>query len=192
MADSKVSALAAVTVIGAADDMYVSVAGASKRITGANARLAMAPSYAKVSEQQAQNTNGGTFTSGAWRTRTLNTEDSDVDGVLTLASNQITLSAGTYECRIRCPVFRVGRHQARLYNVTDTSLVLLGASGAFSTNGSDTASSDAWISGKFTIAASKALEVQHICETTYTPYGFGVTGNFTTEIYAEAEFWKVG
>lgn len=146
--------------------------------------------YLQYQDQEAQNTNGGTFTSGAWRTRVLNTEVSDSGGHGTLSSNQITLDAGTYICSAVAPAFACDRHQLRLQNVTDAATVLLGSS----LNTSSTATSQlglAVLSGKFTIGASKALELQHQCQTTSATFGFGVAANFATEIYASIEFWKV-
>lgn len=145
--------------------------------------------YIKISDTKAQNTNGGTFTSGAWRTRVLNTEDSDVGSHAALASNQITLSAGTYECRISCPAFKVEGHQARLYNTTGAAIVLIGTSE--SADSSNNGSTRSFIVGKFTIATSQALEVQHRCGSTQASNGLGARANFTSEVYTIAEFWKV-
>ncbi len=144
--------------------------------------------YILVRDEQTQNTNGGTFTSGAWRTRTLNTEVSDTGGDCSLSSNQITLSAGTYRARIIAPAYKCNRHQARLFNVTDTAVVLLGTSEWGSSIGDNANSSS--IIGRFTIGASKALEVQHQCGTTEATDGFGVASNFTTEVYTVVELWK--
>lgn len=153
-------------------------------------QLAAVSSYVLVQDQKTQNTAGGTFTSGAWQTRVLNTEVNDADGICSLSSNQITLSAGTYRCFIRCPASFVDRHQARLQNVTDATTILLGTSENLqaSTVSNNSASV---IVGEFTIAASKALEVQHRCQTTNATNGFGVPANFGTEVFTLAEFWKV-
>ena len=56
--------------------------------------------YVKVSDVKAYNAYGGTFTQGAWRTRDINTEDSDASSICSINSNQITLAAGTYICSI--------------------------------------------------------------------------------------------
>ena len=146
--------------------------------------------YILIREEQAQNTDGGTFTSGSWQTRVLNTEVSDTGGHATLASNQITLAAGTYEVSIAAPAYAVNRHQARLQNVTDATTTIIGMSfyiGAAAGDGM----SVSLIKGKFTIAGSKAFEVQHQCQTTKTTNGYGTAANFTTEVFTVAEFWKV-
>lgn len=148
-------------------------------------------SYVLVRDEKTQNTAGGTFTSGAWQTRTLNTEVSDPDGICSLSSNQVTLSAGTYECFISCPAFGVERHQARLQNVTDATTVIVGTSAYCTSNGTATGQSASIVVGRFTIGASKALEVQHRCQSTLATTGFGTEGNFGTEVYTVAEFRKV-
>jgi len=157
-------------------------------------KWAGAYSYVLVRDEKTQNTDGGTATSGSFQTRTLNTESSDADGVCSLSSNKITLAAGTYECVISTPAWRVGRHQARLQNVTDASTVLVGTTEYASNldaSGSFGPMTRSLIIGRFTIAASKELEVQHRVETTKTNNGFGVGCNFTTEVYTVAEFRKV-
>lgn len=53
-------------------------------------------SKALVEDQKAQNTAGGTFTSGAWRTRDLNTIVSDPDNIISIWKLAYT-SGGTYE-----------------------------------------------------------------------------------------------
>ena len=47
-------------------------------------------------DQKASGTAGGDFTSGAWQTRTLNTEVFNTITGSALAANQVTLPAGTY------------------------------------------------------------------------------------------------
>ena len=144
--------------------------------------------YVCVRDKKTQNTPGGTFTMGAWRTRTLNEEHSDQENIATLVANQVTLPAGSYRCLIRCPAYRVARHQARLYNTDDAAEILPGTS-TFTDNAHNVANHSV-IQGRFTIAAPKTLEVQHQCQTTYATYGFGVESNFTDEIYTVAEFWR--
>ena len=158
--------------------------------TGATAYLNNA-SYLQYRDEKAQNTGGGTFTSGAWRTRVLNTEVADVGGFGTLASNQITLAAGTYIISAKAPAFACNQNQLRLQNVTDAITVLVGQA-AYSSVNTQSDGSTALLNGIFTIAASKALELQHQCVTTAATIGFGVQCNFTTEVYAVVELWKIG
>lgn len=147
--------------------------------------------YVKVEDQKAQNTSGGTFTAGAWQTRTLNTEVNDDAGICTLASNQITLAAGTYECRISAPAAFVESHQARLQNVTAGTTLVLGTVEYAGVAAANYAATRSHVNGRFTVAASQALEVQHYCSST-DAVGFGFRMNVTTEVYTTVEFWKVG
>lgn len=148
--------------------------------------------YIRVEDQKTANTAGGGFTSGSYQTRTLNTEVTDSNNDCTLASNQITLAAGTYEAFITAPAYYVGQHKARLRNTTDSSTVLVGTSEYATNSTSDIAQTQSTMRGRFTIAGSKALEVQHQCAATKTTNGFGVAANMTeVEIYTVAEFWRV-
>jgi hypothetical protein len=146
--------------------------------------------YVNVQDQKAQNTVGGAFTSGAWRTRTLNTIVSDSAGIALLTNNQITLPAGTWRCAIHVPAYQVNGHQSRLQNITSGTTTLTGM-----TSWSGGAQNNTTISpilGRFTLNQTTVFEVQHQCQTTNGTNGFGVAANFTTEVYTVAEFWKDG
>jgi len=139
-----------------------------------------------VRDEKAQNTVSGTFTSGAWRTRVLNTSKTNTITGASLASNQITLPAGTYWVHATAPAFNTGRHLAKLYNTTGAADVLLGTSaysGTFQ-------SGQSVLSGQFTLTATSVLELQHRCETTHATQGFGVESNFATEAYSDVVIWK--
>lgn len=140
--------------------------------------------YINVQDQKVSGSAGGTFTSGSWQTRTLNTLVADTAGIASLASNQITLPAGTYWCLIRATAGGTNQNQARLQNVTDSVTLLLGNNTYGSVGGSETLST---IGGEFTLSASKALSVQHRANTTGN---FGTATSWGTEVYAVAEFWK--
>jgi len=147
--------------------------------------------YVKVSDVKAYNVNGGTFTSGAWRTRDINTEDSDDSNICSISSNQITLAVGTYECFISCPAYRTEHHIARLYNFTDSGEVLLGCSERSYPD--HYVSNRSFVVGKFTITAEKVFEIQHYCKTTSVTYGLGVRSDIAgvNSIFTVAEFRRV-
>lgn len=148
--------------------------------------------FAVLNDTKAANTPGGSFTAGAWRTRTINTEVADPSSIVTLASNQFTLTAGTYYVRASAPAMRVNSHQARLRNITDSTTTLAGRP-MYSAFGGAYASSDSVIEGMFTIAGSKVFEVQHQCETTSSSSsGLGQPGNFgESNIYTTVLIVKV-
>jgi len=149
-------------------------------------------SYVKVSDVKASGVAGGGFDNGAWRTRDINTEDSDDDSICSLAANQITLSAGDYECRISAPAIQVSNHKLKLRNITGGADILIGTS-EYSSNSGAYAYTRSFVVGKFTIAAAQALEVQHYAHNTKITDGFGLACSFgVDEVYTIAEFWKVG
>ena len=145
--------------------------------------------YIRIEDQKAQYTSGGTFTASAWQTRDLNTEVTDTGSHASVSSNQISLSAGTYRCLIVCPCMQVDANQSRLYNISGSSVLILG-SNAYSSSTNPFALSISIIKGRFTITATKTIEVQHYCGTTRASYGFGTELNIGTEVYTIAEFWK--
>lgn len=147
------------------------------------------PDYIHIRDEKTSGTNGGTFTSGAWRTRDLNTEVSDSGGHASVASNQITLDAGTYRVRALCPALGVDTHQARLYNVTDSAVLILGPNAQ--AQASVDAGSSAFVIGTFVIGGSKTIELQHRCFTTKSTYGLGLATSWGTEVYASIEMEKV-
>lgn len=150
-----------------------------------------AGAYILIQEQQAQNTSGGTFTSGAWQTRALNTEVADGGGHASLSASQITLAAGTYELDYWAVANAVGSHQARFWNVTDSSLVALSNPGFADTGVGRTDNTVVLGDGIFTIASPKVFELQHQCGSTKTTDGFGLAANFDTEIYSSVTLRKV-
>lgn len=160
--------------------------------TAANKQNALA--YIKLWDEKPYNTPGGTFTTGAWRTRDLNQKQ--VFGIsfdaVTLTNNQFVLPAGTYIISSSVPTRDVNTHKARLQNITDSSTVLIGTSEYSSPGGAG--ANRSYISGVFTIAATKTFELQHYCGTTVSTYGFGQAASISgvSEIYSQIEIWKVG
>jgi hypothetical protein len=143
-----------------------------------------------LAEVQTAGTEGGTFTSGAWQTRTLNTEVVDVNGNCALSSNQFTLDAGTYEIFASAPAHEVAGNQIRLQNTTAASTIYEGTSERFNATSGQTGRS--FLRYRFTVAASQALELQHKCVTTRATDGFGVALSLgTNEIYSIVYLRKV-
>jgi hypothetical protein len=142
--------------------------------------------YIKLIDSKATTVAGGTFTQDAWQKRTC-TEEIDTGNLVSVSLSVITLEAGTYDCHITAASWGVARHQLRLYNTDDTAVMILGMN-AYEASISTTATAQ----GRFTLAAQKALEIQHYCETTQSGTGFGLPASFgLDEVYLVAEFWKV-
>jgi hypothetical protein len=146
-------------------------------------------SYAVFRDEKTSGTDGGTFTSGAFRTRDLNATQYNGITSASLASNQISLPAGTYLIEAEAPANRVDQHQLRVQNITDSTTSILGQNiWCYSTN---LVSNMARVSGVFTIAGTKTFELQHRCATTRAGDGFGLGAAFGTEVYASITISKV-
>ena len=139
-------------------------------------------------DEKTSGTNGGTFTSGAWRTRDINATQVNTITGASIASNQITLPAGTFYVEISAPMFGVAQNQARLQNITDSTTTITGQN-AYVTG---EVAGIAIAVGQFTIASSKTFEVQHRGNATKTDAGFGTENGFGTQVYATISITKVG
>lgn len=152
---------------------------------------ASAPAYVLVRDEKTSGTNGGTFTAGAWRTRDINTEVSDDGNVCSIASNQITLAAGTYVVEASAGGKQCSAHRARLQNITASVTLAIGTNEGNGTG--EFTLTRSIIQGKFTLAVTSVLEIQHWGTSTKTTDGFGGAMGIAgaTEIYAVAQFTKV-
>lgn len=143
-----------------------------------------------IEDQKTQNTAGGTFTSGADRTRDLNTEVSDLGALVTVASNQFTITnPGTYKITWSAPASVVGNHQSFLYNITAAAEVKRGTSE--STTASATVATRSVGSTVVVLAASAVFEIRHRCNTTSSTSGFGPAVNFGIEVFTRVEVQKL-
>ena len=144
-----------------------------------------------VRDEKATNTSGGTFTSGAWQTRTLNTSLTNEISGASLASNQITLPSGTYYIFGSANIgYNVGNHAAKLRNITDSLDTIIGSS-EYVPTGTGT-SNKSYVIGRFTIASQKVFELQHQCGSTVGTDGFGVNNFFVAnQVFADVQIWKV-
>lgn len=145
---------------------------------------------ATFNDTKSSGTSGGTFTSGAWRTRDLNTTQFNGITSASLASNQISLPAGTYYVIASAPGFYVDDHQVRLQNITDSTTTITGQN-----SGSGQAliiQPSSTLSGTFTIAGTKAFELQHRSGTTKADNGFGASQSWGNNIYGQVSITKVG
>jgi hypothetical protein len=142
-----------------------------------------------INETQPNNTSGGTFTSGAWRTRVLNTTKLSQTWA-TLTTNQITLQPGNYLIKASTPAFRVGKHTCRLQSISGDSISEYGTAETTLTT-SSAEQSRSFIDTAITLTQTTVLELQHRCATTYNTTGFGAPSNFgNVEIYSQINITK--
>ena len=144
----------------------------SGALSFASLALGKFASYAVVADaNNTGNQNGGDFNSGAWRTRTLDTEITDSDGIVSLSSNQFTLGAGNYFIIAWASALQVNGHQARLRDVTNGATRAHGSSEYSSNNHYVTSKS--WIYTRISPSSTTAYELQHRCQTSVSGVGFG-------------------
>jgi hypothetical protein len=129
-------------------------------------------SYALIADVKASNADGGTFTTGDWRTRDLNTELADADSIVSISSNQFTLQAGSYLIIFSAQAHTVNSHQTRLYNVTTSANVQFGQAAYAGASASATTTSRGV--ARVTISGSTVFEIQHRCGVSTSTFGLGV------------------
>ena len=146
-----------------------------------------------VQHQETSGTRAGTLTAGARRTRPLNTVLTNEIFGASLASNQITLPAGTYLVIAWAAHRQVNRTQLYLYDETGAADLLVGSTGWSSSANSEQGVDI--VTGRFTIASESDLELEHECTTTRANDGMGEAAgvSFTVphEVYADVMIWKV-
>jgi len=145
-----------------------------------------------IEDQKPDASQGGTFTSGAFQTRVLNTVVTNEITGASLSSNQITLPIGTYFIEASAPAFSVGGHKTKLQQISGTSVQIIGT---VETAGAGVAAQTrSFVTGRFTIATTTILEVQHRCQTTKGSDGFGeaAVSLGAIEVYTVVKIWKVG
>ena len=134
-------------------------------------------------DQKPLGTSGGSSTATGFDARTLNTVVRNVIAGASLATNQVTLPAGTYVASFWGPNgATLGRFQARLYNVTDSAVIFVGSS--------ENASGNSMGTGVFTLAGSKTIRLEQYCSS-MNANGFGAPANQGIEVYARLHVWKI-
>jgi len=140
-------------------------------------------------EQQASGTQGGTFTSGSYVKRTLNSTVINTIASCTLTSSVISLPAGTYNVFAFAPGLFVQAHKLRLQNTTASSTI---ASGVCAFTQIGTVATHSFLNTQFTLSTTSNIELQHRAELTAATTGLGAACGFSdTEVYAQIEITKV-
>ncbi|OUL28281.1 hypothetical protein BV378_07615 [Nostoc sp. RF31YmG] len=146
--------------------------------------------YIQLLDSRSSGTAGGSHTANSWLPRTINTIATDQTAQVTLSSNTFVLPAGTYWLDCKAAFYLANAHRLRLQNTTDNTTILLGMSAWNFVSASDFINC---LSGCFTIAASKSLQIQYRVTGTNIqspnlgdPTSFGVN-----EIYLTADLFKL-
>ena len=147
------------------------------------------PRTAYIKDVKPNGTSGGTFTSGAWQTRDLNTLEGDTEFV-SLSSNQFTLEPGKYEIEASAPAFIVNYHKLKLRDATNSTDVIIGQSRYC--DQTNIVENTGVLEGSMEITISTTFEIQHRCSDTKAGDGFGVASSFSVdEIYSQVKITKI-
>jgi hypothetical protein len=168
---------------GTLDDKMMSPATTAAAIAALNP---FGNAFIHAQEQQAGGTQGGTFTNGAWRVRTLNTVLVNHITGASLASDKITLPAGRYFVHANAPAYNINQHQARLFDNTGNVALLYGP-GEYCFN----TQSRAFVSGEFTLAVQSDVRLEHRSNATGGTASFGNAVSWSTEVFSEVIIWKL-
>ena len=159
--------------------------------SGANLTGITAPifgNYAVLMDVKSEGNDGGTFTSGQWQVRDLNTEYYDPDGIVTLSSNIFVLQAGYYFIRFSATAHRVGTHKCVLFRESGTQTIFAhGSSERLVTDGGSNRSEGIW---RGQISGTVNLQIRHRCSSTRDNDGLGKASTAGDEIYTIVEIFK--
>jgi len=151
-----------------------------------------------VREELSQNNKSGVAnTSNVWKTRPITTTVTNEVGA-TLSSNQITLLAGTYEidALVISGTFGVNNnahYRCRLQNISDGATLVLGLNSFINAAASGGTSQNSGLTvplrGRFTLSASKVVEIQAYTNASSDTTPSNISG--VDEIWLDAMFRKV-
>lgn len=165
------------------------VSGLSTALTDANP-LGYALFWAR--DEKAQNTPGGAAVVGP-NERTLNTlKVNEISGA-SLASNVITLPAGTYYIVASAPAYAVDGHKLTLVNSSTFSVLLEGPS-CFNYSVATADVTRAELSGRLVVpGGGLSMLLRHFINTAKIVNGLGVQINNSglLEVYTDIKIWKV-
>ena len=159
------------------------------------ATVSVSNDYYEYADQRASGTAGTGYTINGWRTCTINTEVQDTASNGSVASNQVTLPAGSY---VLNAVITIGQSNAgsttirarpRLYDATGSAVLFQGTSAAID-DGTSAQNNTVSLHGYFVLGTSSALEIQaYISGATTLAHTALSTG--IVEEYLHALFTKV-
>lgn len=171
------------------------------------------PKIAYLKDYKTSGTGGGTCAADTVYTRDLNAIEGDTSFITlptgftdsTYDNNgatpdttkqQFTLAAGTYEIYVETPAFQCNRHQAFLYDVTNSS---------YEIDGSSTVSGSAYgtatishLRGTLELTSATAFEIRHWTQSAYATSGLGQFAYIASnnpqshELYTTVKITKIG
>lgn len=177
-----------ISVGGLNDSIITSSELANGAVTAAKLGTNSFVSYAVICDQKAVSTYGGSATSGSWQTRDLNTELYDPDGIVSISSNQFTLSAGSYLIIASAPACGVNAHTARLYDVTGASEIQIGT--VQHTDNGRFLNTTSFVYARVSPTASNVYRIDTRVTTSVSTYGLGNQNDWSANIFTVVQIYK--
>ena len=141
-------------------------------------------------ETQANTTSGGTFTSGSYIKRVLNTTVVNNITGCSIASSVITLPAGTFQVLATAPAHAVEKHKIRLQDTTAATTIAIGSNAQ--TANAVSVMTFSQLQATFVLSVSSTIELQHRCSLTKSSDGYGVNMSFgDSEIYSQITIARI-
>lgn len=142
-----------------------------------------------VQHRLGRGVNGGSFSSGSYRTRTLNKVLKNTIELSGLSGNSITLPKGEYYVSGFASAYSVDLHMSRLYDIS-SGAVLIEGSAAHSPSATPLMTSSL-IEGSFTLSNTSQILLQQICTRSNATTGMGFASSEFENIYANLVFVKI-
>jgi hypothetical protein len=147
---------------------------------------------ATVVDAKTRGVDGGAGVTNTWSLRSLG-ELTDTENLLTFSANKFKLLVGKYFFYIECPAYNVGLHQARLFDVTNSTAALWGSSAGSPAAGNN-ASKSVLIGFVDVTDANTEYQVEHWIGTSVgaTDFGKAASSDNTTPYANHREVYTQG
>ena len=178
------------------DDNFTYLKNFANSLAGIGGQSFSFDNFAYIEDRKDAGTNGGTASSGAWRTRDLNSLIiNNIDG-LTLENNQVTFPAGKFWIEAIAPFYRVDRSCIRLYDIIDAEVLIQGRTD-YGSNNSSYSGQYSRLKGIIENDSEFTTQIQYRCDDNNSNNGLGVnSGNISSyvehEVFTMMQIWKIG
>ena len=132
---------------------------------------------------------GGTFNSGSWQTRTLNvvnedaTDNNDGSDYVTIGSNRFSTILDNAEFEGYSAAFYVNVHQSRLYDITNSTLVVTGTNQKAIANTQPSSNTSITTGNVNQPGEATTMEFQARCQSSRGGDGYGQATSWGNEVY---------
>ena len=141
-------------------------------------------------DEKTANTDGGGSSAGTYNVRAINTEKTTEITGASLATNVITLPAGTYDIIVTACAWDITHNKMGLWNKDNSSFVIIGQNQY--SRGTLDHGNLALLHGQFIIAAETDFEIHHYTNAAVSTNGLGRKMNDgSVEIYTEIMIHKL-